>query len=262
MNFKKIMSLALALALSLALAVPAFAADDDAPATPKNTTVFTGAYEEADIAVTVPGAVQAFLNPYGLGTTVEKSDKSKVDITGQIVSVPQAITNESGLNLTVGATITGEIVQAEGVEAAQLMKFNAVTTKGVGTDPDKEGYVAPATAKTAFVQFQAAATTITGADADAIADPIIEKAATASTWTAEGVKSVTVGTKPVTEENLALLKKATLDSDGALTAYPAGSVVLFRLTGDCVVSPKIAWTAKDSFKVTVAFTFTPTAATT
>ena len=149
---KRILSGAMAGVLALSMAVPAFAED---PAPTNTTTVFTGAYQEADIAVTVPGAVEAFLNPYGLGTTVEDSEGTKVNITGQIVSIPNAITNESGLNLTVGATITGEIVAAEGVETTQLMKFNSTTTKGVGNDPDAEGYVAPATAKTAFVQFQA-----------------------------------------------------------------------------------------------------------
>lgn len=257
---KRILSGAMAGVLAMSLAVPAFAADTTPP---KNTTVFTGAYEETDIAVTVPGSIQAFLNPYGLGTSVTKSDDSKVDITGQIVSIPQAITNESGLDLTVGATITGEIVAVEGVEATQLMKFNAVTTKGVGSNPEEEGYVAPATAKSAFVQFQAvqAGSAVAGADADAIADPIIVESAKAATWTAAGVKSVTVGTKAVTEDNLATLKKATLDTDGAFTAYPAGSAVLIRLTGDCVTSPKIGWTDNDSFKVTVAFTFTPVATT-
>ena len=59
---KRILSGAMAGVLALSMAVPAFAED---PAPTNTTTVFTGAYQEADIAVTVPGAVEAFLNPYG-----------------------------------------------------------------------------------------------------------------------------------------------------------------------------------------------------
>lgn len=254
----RILSGAMAGVLAMSLAVPAFAADTDAP---KNQTVITGAYTETVIDVVVPGTVDAVINPYGLGTTVTKSDGTKIAVTGQVITPTQTITNNTDLNLIVGAKVIGEVVVKEGADPLTAMKLASTSTKGSGQEGD-ENYVAPATAKSAFVQLQAVATTKapTATDADTVGDFVIDEGVTEATWT--GAKSVTVGTKLVTEDELVTLKKATLDpDDGSVTAYPAGSIALFRLTGDCVTTPKTAWTKDDTFKVTVSFTFAPAATT-
>lgn len=266
MKLKKLLSMGMALVMTASLAVPAFAADD----TPANTTIITGSYTETVIDVVVPSTATAVINPYGLGTTVTKSDgTTKVALTGQVITPTQAIINNTDLDLTVGATVVGEVVLAEGADTASAMKLSATTTKGVGSDPDAEGYVAPATSKSAFVQLQAVAApaAVTTAastdptDADTRNDAIIDAGKLDATWTS--AKSVTVGTKAVEEGNLVALKKATLDAaDGTVKTYNAGSIALFRLTGDCVTSPKNAWTENDTFKVTVSFTFAPAATTT
>lgn len=73
MKLKKILSMGMAVAMTAALAVPAFAADADAP---QNVTEITGTYTETVIDVVVPATASAVINPYGLGTTVTKSDGS------------------------------------------------------------------------------------------------------------------------------------------------------------------------------------------
>lgn len=256
---KRILSGTMAGVLAMSLAVPAFAAGGDADA-PKNQTVITGTYTETAIDVTVPGTVTAVINPYGLGTTVTKSDgTTKVTVTGQVVTPTQTITNNTDLNLVVGAKVIGEVVVKEGADPLTAMKLAASSTKGSGKEGD-EDYVAPATAKSAFVQLQAVPLSKAISDLDTIVDTVIDEGVKDTTWTS--AKSVTVGTKLVTEDELVTLKKATLDpDDGTVSAYPAGSIALFRLTGDCVTSPKTAWTADDSFKVTVSFTFAPAPAT-
>lgn len=267
MKLKKILSMGMAVAMTAALAVPAFAADADAP---KNVTEITGTYTETVIDVVVPATASAVINPYGLGTTVTKSDGStKVTVTGQVITPTQAIINNTNLDLTVGATVVGSVVALpDGADPLTAMKLAATTTKGSGTE-GSDNYVAPATAKSAFVQLQAVAapTSVTTAastdptDADTRNDAIIDAGILDATWA--DATTVTVGTKSVTEDELVSLKKATLDADdGTVTTYNAGSIALFRLTGDCVTSPKNAWTENDSFKVTVSFTFAPAPATT
>ena len=266
MKLKKILSMGMALAMTAALAVPAFAADGDAP---KNVTEITGTYTETVIDVIVPAQATAVINPYGLGTVVTKKDGTKVTVTGQVITPTQAIINNTDLNLTVGATVVGSVVALpDGADPLTAMKLATATTKGSGTE-GSDNYVAPATAKSAFVQLQAVAApaSVTTAastdptDADTRNDAIIDAGILDATWT--DATTVTVGTKSVTEDELVSLKKATLDADdGSVTTYNAGSIALFRLTGDCVTSPKNEWTENDSFKVTVSFTFAPAPATT
>lgn len=269
MKLKNILSMGMALAMTAALAVPAFAADGDADA-PKNVTEITGTYTETVIDVIVPAQASAVINPYGLGTTVTKSDgTTKVTVTGQVITPTQAIINNTDLNLTVGAMVVGSVVALpDGADPLTAMKLAATTTKGSGTE-GSDDYVAPATAKSAFVQLQAVAapaSVMTAAstdptDADTRNDAIIDAGILDATWA--DATTVTVGTKSVTEDELVSLKKATLDADdGSVTTYNAGSIALFRLTGDCVTSPKNAWTENDSFKVTESFTFAPAPATT
>lgn len=263
MKLKKILSMGMALAMTAALAVPAFAADGDAP---KNVTEITGTYTETVIDVIVPAQATAVINPYGLGTVVTKKDGTKVTVTGQVITPTQAIINNTDLNLTVGATVVGSVVALpDGADPLTAMKLATATTKGSGTE-GSDDYVAPATAKSAFVQLQAVAapSSVTSVDAtsqDDRNDAIIDAGIKDATWA--DAKTVTVGTKAVTEDELVSLKKATLDADdGSVSAYNAGSIALFRLTGDCVTSPKNEWTENDSFKVTVSFTFAPAPAAT
>lgn len=256
MKMKKALSLALTLAMSLSLAVPAFAAgDDDASAKTNTSTTITGSYQEADIDVVVPTTGSVVINPYGLGVTVTTSEGAKVNIAGQIMTAPLAIKNKTDMNLSVGATVSAVLPDNA------TMKLNPSSTKGTpDLSEDDEGYVAPATSKNAFVKLDvvAAPASVKGDDDDTLADNIIKEYAKEANWAS--AKSVVVGTKAATGENLATLSKATVDStDGTFTAYAAGSIALFRLSGDCVTAPKTPWAETDTFTVNVAFTFTPAA---
>lgn len=258
---KRILSCAMAGVLAMSLAVPAFAAGGDADADPAPTntkTTITGAYEEADIDVVVPTAGNVVINPYGLGVTVTTSEGVKVNIAGQIMTAPLAIKNKTDLNLSVGATVVAVLPEDA------TMKLNTSSTKGTpDLAEDAEGYVAPATGKNAFVKLDvvAAPNAVSGDEDDTLADNIIKEYAKEANWAK--ANSVVVGTKAATGENLATLKKANVDTtDGSFTSYAAGSIALFRLSGDCVTAPKTPWAETDTFTVNVAFSFTPAAATT
>lgn len=253
MKIKRILATALSVAMALSLAVPAFA--EDTPPAPKNQIIITGAYAESDIDVVVPSTANAVINPYGLGTTVTKSDgNTKVTLTGQIMTPALAIKNKSNLKLNVGATVSAVI------NDGSTMKLATNTTKGVGDDPDAEGYVPPATGKSAFVQLEvvAAPSTVIGSDDGDLQDLIIDESAKESNWTA--AKKLTVGTKAVSStEALATLNAGIGADEDTFADYKAGSIGLFRLAGDCVTSPKEAWAATDGFVATIVFSFAPAA---
>ena len=253
-TMKRLASLVMAGALTLTMSAPAFAVDgDDAP---KNQTVITGTYAESDIDVVVPATGDAAINPYGLGVTATKSDGSKVQLTGQIMTPVLAIKNKSALKLNVGATVSAVIKEGS------TMKLATTTTKGNNTEnPDAEDYVAPATGKSAFVELQIAGTTVTGeedTDSDkTLSDALIDAASKDTTWAKAG--KLTVGTKANTAEApLATLTAATVDETG-FQEYANGSIALFRLAGDCVADPKGGWVAADGFTATVVFAFSPAA---
>lgn len=254
MKSKKLLSLGLSLVMSLSLAVPAFAA-----ANTDNTTEISGTYKDVVIDVVVPNTGKAFINPYGLDLKVPQAegDTTEVTITGQqIVSAPMALKNKTAMDLSVSATVTGAITPItvpDGETAPTLMKFATSTTKGSGGNPDSPDYVAPATGKSAFVYFQAKqATNTTGSAADIATE---YAAWGASAYNAD--TDVIVAAKAVAKENIMVLRASELNGDGTHKAFKAGSIGMFRLTGDCTSGAKANWTEKDKFTTTVAFTFTP-----
>ena len=165
MNTKRIVSTALSAAMALSLSVPAFAAGTK----PNTETTISGKYEETIIDVVVPQTGNAFINPYGLGTSATQSTGTKVQIKGQIVTAPMYIVNNSGLDLDVGAVITPEL----GENAT--MKLATASTKGT---PDKDetapDYVAPATTKSAYVIAQGVASK-TAVATEALEDADVDK---------------------------------------------------------------------------------------
>lgn len=255
MKNKKLLSLVLAGVMALSLVMPAFAAD--------NTTEIAGTYQDVVIDVVVPATGKAFINPYGLDIKVpqdatDDSNTNKATISGQqIVSAPMALKNKTGMDLNVNATVTGTITALPQDSTSTLMKFTTATTKGVGSNPEEVGYVAPATGKAAFVYLQAKQEpTLTGADSTVTAADIAGKYAA---WTASAYdanKDVVVAAKTVSKENIVILRAAQMNGD-TFQSYKAGSIALFRLTGDCTSGAKAGWTEDDKFTVTVAFTFTP-----
>lgn len=252
---KRILSGAMAGVLAMSLAVPAFASGTGTTTTPTNmTTAFDGSYEAPNIDVVVPQTGTVVINPYGLGVTATKTGGGKVNLTGQVMSVPLAVTNKTGMWLTVGATATAVL------PTDTTMKLTAASTKGSGTEGE-EGYVAPATGKSAFIQLEVvqAPASVVGANDAAIADLVIDASAVAANWTNSG--KIVVSAKGATNENLATLKPATMGgTNGAFSAYAAGSVGLVRLSGDCTSGPKAPWDENDTFNVNVVFSFVPTEA--
>ncbi len=247
----RVLSGAMAGVLAMSLAVPAFAAD--------NQTIITGSYEAVDIAVTVPRTGTALINPYGLDVQVaedplDNTNTNKVTISGQqVVSAPMSIKNESAMDLSVSATVTGEV--ATGSD----LRFALGSTNGSGTE-GSDDYVAPATTKSVFAYLEAAPeASLTGLSTSVNAAAIATAYAAWAPSTYDASKHIIVGTRGVTQD-LVTLRAATLGGTAAAptVTYNAGSIALLRLTGDCVASPRgAAWADTDGFTATIAYTFSP-----
>ncbi len=253
----RIISGAMAGVLAASLAVPAFAAG--------NTTEVTGSFKAVTIAVDVQPKAVAFINPYGLDIDVPEDGQTTTagaattKISGQqIVSAPMALKNKTGMDLSVNASVTTTIPAAAAGEVA--MKLAANTTKGVGSSPEEEGYIAPATAKSAFVYLEAKQEpTLIGADAAITANAIAGKFAAWAPSTFDASKHVVLNaTKAVAKDDLVILRAADMGgTNGAFNEYKAGSIALVRLAGDCVTSPKDEWKTTDTFTASIAYTFAP-----
>lgn len=251
LNLKRFASLVLSGALTLSLAAPAFAA-------PNMETEITGTYQAADIAVTVPTKGAVIINPFGLDLKLKEigddgnaaSGAADATISGQkIVTAPMFISNESEMNLQVGATVTGT--------PNGDLRFASESA-------------AESTSKTVYAYLQATpATALSGVSTGITA---ANKAAAYAAWAPEAYDATTdvlVSDRETSTTNLVTLKAATLATSGNTTTitYKAGSIAMVRLSGDCPTSPRDAWTAADptanpavagdGFTVNVAYTFTP-----
>lgn len=251
MKKNRILSAALAGVMTMALSVPAFAAATN------TETAISATYTAPTIAVVVPATNTAFINPYGLGTTVTKSDSSKVNVLGEIVSTPSAIENRSAYKLKVSATVTGVVPDTSAV------KFAATTTDGTGTE-GADGYIPAPTTKSVFVKFQMIKGTGFAGKTDAAVDgkdEVIDEFVANNAWSGAAAKEIVVAARETTANDILTLEEATMDANGDFASFKNGSVALYRLTGDCVESPREAWAAADTFTVNVAYTFKPDTST-
>lgn len=237
---KRLFTGALAGALAFTLSVPAFAGST----TPNRTTNITGAYEDITIDVMVPTTGEAQINPYALPVNLDTNGTNKIS-GEQIVTKPLAIANKSSVDLNVSATVTttatGDLTLATTAPAATVKT------------------------KSAFVYMQMKHSEMTNSDVAASNGVSGFTAATinaeAEAWTQpyNAAKDLLLnGAKEATKENMIVLAKA-----GAAGAIQTHGVALFRLAGQVVADPTEAWTTRDGFTASVAFTFRPntTAAT-
>jgi hypothetical protein len=238
---KRIMSLSLAALTTASLATSALAA------TVNTTMKVSAAYKTVTINVTVPTAdVAATINPYALPIEIAKSDNSKVKISGQIVTTPTSIANDSDFDLSVGATVTTAVTGVT-LSSTKLTKTN--------------------TGKDIYAQLQLVASSATGektTDADSISDTVITESAKDTTWDSATSVTLTADAAGVTKDGLVTLKAATLGTTtggDSTTTYNKGSVALVRVTGSVVESPSTAWAEADKFVTTIAYTFKPASST-
>lgn len=243
----RILSGAMAGVLAMSLAVPAFAAGGTPAPAAANTTEINGTYTPITIDVVVPANGAAQINPYGLPIDVTKSDNTtKVSFENQkIMTQPTAaIKNKMKVDLAVKAAVTGAIKALPGGSTATPMKFAS------------EALTADVTAKSVFAYVQAKPSAQTGADDTTLADALIDEyAAWEQDYDATKDILVKVGTE--TKENFVTLKAATMDTNGAFTAFAKGSVAMIRVAGDVVASPREDWSTDDGFTVKIAYTFAP-----
>ena len=149
-----------------------------------------------------------------------KADPDGDGVSDQIISAVQSVKSSSNIALNVTATVSGKI--PTGSKAV----FSPTST----VNPAK-----PITTKSVYMYLQ---TELNASD---------ETGAFGNEF--DGTKDIVVGTKA------ASLKVGSL----AAGTEDAPSILNYRLTGDAVEAPAIAWNGEDKVNVTVAFTFAPVA---
>jgi hypothetical protein len=228
---KKVLSLAMATAMAATMAAPAFA-----------DTVITATYEDIDIAVDVPDTGTVTINPYGMPVYFDKSDKTQAKVVGQqIVTAPMALKNQGDVKLKVSAKVT----TTNGKNSAIVFSSSDPVE---ATDTTKKAHV--------VLQIASIATAI-GTEGNSLNDLIITGYTTDSTWSSATAKQVTLDTAAAaSSSDMVTLAASTVGTDGTVT-YTANSIAGVRLTGKVLTSPTEAWTTKDSFTATVAYTFVP-----
>jgi hypothetical protein len=230
---KKIGSVALAGVMAASLSIPAFAA---------NQTTVTATYTEPEIAVTVPDTGTIAINPYGLPVTFEKSDGTTVSVKKQqITMAPLTIRNDGDVSdLDAYVTVSSKVGTGSGVTF-------------IASDPNQSSTEGDNTSKKIFLQIEGAASAETGEADDDMEDALIDEYATDSTWANATTAALDANGGLTTKTKIATL--TAVDEDG----YQAGSIALIRLTGKLVEEPSTAWSTKDGFTTTIAFTFKPAA---
>lgn len=139
-------------------------------------------------------------------------------INDQIVSTPTIIQNKSEVPLSVDVTVTGTVNEGSNMILSSTSMQDIVTT-----------------AKKAFIYFEIKPTST-------------DDSSTAA-WDSEFDPQKHIVVRTVSRFKK---KMITLAADGEDGCYGA-----FRLTGDCVVSPRSSWTEADGISVEIAFTFHP-----
>jgi hypothetical protein len=230
---KKVLSLAMASAMVASMALPTLAADQ---------TVVTATYDEGTVSVSVSGTTaNAQINPYGLPYTLEKSDKSTVQVVGQQIATDAVyVANQGDFDLTLGATVT------------------AVPTTGLTLV--SKAPTAKTTEKQAFVQLQVASSAVTGdITSKTLGDDIIDEVIKDATWESANSLTLTSDTAGVSGSELATLVAVTVDKSGTspVTKYQKGSIAVVRLSGSVTESPTTAWASSDKIVATVVYSFKP-----
>lgn len=252
MKCKKISALFLTGAMTLALAAPAFAAD-------ANTTVIDGQFKAITIDVSVPATGSAIINPYSMPVKAVADDASKTELTevttaGKIATNPLVIYNKTTTNLSVGATVTAEVPSASGLEIV------SVPVKDTATDKQAQVYL-EAVRDTSLKKTDVAAagaTTICGVNGANVIKAFNKWEPTTFNKSAKNQIPVIPGEESI-KEGIAIMSagKTTGTGSSATTDPEPGSFVLVRLAGTVAKNPETKWAATDTFKVNVAFSFTP-----
>lgn len=140
-------------------------------------------------------------------------------VDDQVVTIPWCIKNESAVPLRVSVTVTGA------VKSGSDMLLKTVTTEGTGL-----------TSKSAFLYFEMKA-----ADSEEPPESIWD-----SGYDTDQHVVVRNGYSKTKKD---IVELGAVDQKGCYGA--------FRLTGDCVATPKKGWTDADGVNVEIAFTFQP-----
>ena len=251
MKCKKISALFLTGAMTLALAAPAFAAD-------ANTTVIDGQFKAITIDVSVPATGSAIINPYSMPVKAVADDASKTELTevttaGKIATNPLVIYNKTTTNLSVGATVTAEVPSTSGLEIV------SVPVKDTATDKQAQVYleaVRDTSLKKNDVVAAPDASSICGVKGTNVINAFNKWEPTTFNKSAKNQIPVIPGEESI-KEGIAIMS-AGKTAAGSTTADPEpGSFVLVRLAGTVAKNPETKWAATDTFKVNVAFSFTP-----
>jgi len=187
-----------------------------APATAANVTKISAVCRLPEIKVTVPSTGRVYINPYKIPVNIGASENS-----GQIISLPASIANNSEVPIEVNVTVTGK------PKSGSTLTLSQTSTK----DSDE-------TSKKVFLYFEMQAT-----------DPGTDL--TTLTWDSAYNADKHVIINGQKKDNIVKLSAA---ENGKATE---GGIGAFHIAGDAVQSPENEWNDTDGVDVDIAFTFTP-----
>lgn len=284
MKSKKLVAAALGGLMAFQIAAPAFASSGSAEgATPTepaaNTaaepktgesnspdsfsmeTTFAGTFAAMApvIEVTVPETGNALINPYGFDIYLDDAQTPEYAMSGQIVTYPWVIYNQSQMNLDVYAEVTGST--PEGKTSFTLSGYPL-------SDRDIKG-----TTKKAYMALQMKPLSGLNGNVDAYSEGVMAAvhdwefnpydtatrtmtvSRTKVTRVTNGVPNSSSGTGATGAALTGKVPLLTLakSEDGSTVAD--GGAALLRLTGNCTESPSTPWTTDDGLQVHVVFTF-------
>lgn len=258
MNLKKFLAGAFAGALALSLTVPAFAMSNP------TETVFTGATAPLTVSVSVKKVAtpKLYVNPYGMsyspadsqvlaGASLASGDMviEESPTSAGFYSDTAVIENNSTAALGVKVTLKSESPSPSGGTASTAVVVAGATAPSAPSVNTLWGHfeIADATAVSGTVNTVDDVITVTP-DWTSAKRVVIPACAAGAAGTA---------TTTDTTYTLAAATEST-DMSGTTTTTPGYAA--FRLTGNAYMGSSGTWDATDLINVTVAFTFTPAAA--
>lgn len=208
-----------ALTLAVMLSAPSTASAASSGKAHRTTVITaTPTTQSPNIQVTVPSMGKVYINPLEIPVSINSTST-----TEPIVSTPVSIGNQSNVPVRVDVSVIGK------VHDGSKMSLSSSSTKRLTT-----------TSKKAFIYLE-----MKPANSDDPSDVTWDTAYNSK-------KHIPVTSISRTKTNVITLAAGTSSGEVAEGGYGA-----FRLAGDVIKRPKIAWNDQDGLDVEVAFTFIP-----
>lgn len=257
-KYRNKIALILVLALTLAVAIPVLA----------QNTVITGAYEDPEIAVLIPTAGEAVINPYKLPVKVtadepdEANPLAAMGSTTQIATRPLVGVNLGQIPLRIGAKIsadtTGDFIFSETAPTNKIKTKTGMVYFQLKNPTEIDSSYSfscdvEVDAATNEKTLKVDGTTVCNGIAYAGVKTALEG------WTATYNKAtdLLVGYATAEKAEMIVIKEADAATGDPQNTAGSDSYFVARLAGDVVTLPTEEWLESDGFNATITWVIQP-----